>query len=249
MPLSSSCCMASAFRVSSGMRRSERWQRRAIPRSRRTNGVTLLVPRPDPADHASYRVDRLIGDAFDVVAAVGHGDPRFHLVGHDWGASLAWQIADQHSERLASLTILSRPHPLAIARALELPDGEQRRRSGHHTTFLDAGAGPNILADNANWLRTRLTKNGVPPAAIEAHLSVIGNRSAMEAALAWYRARGVRHTPVGPTRVPTLFIWGDQDDTVGRAAAEEPPSSSRLHTTSPIFRASATMLPTNYRNR
>ncbi len=80
--------------------------------------------------------------------------------------------------------------------------------------------GPNILPDNANWLRTRLTKNGVPPAAIEAHLSVIGNPQAMEAALAWYRARGVRHQPVGPTKVPTLFIWGDQDDTVGRAAAE-----------------------------
>jgi len=43
----------------------------------------------------------------------------------------------------------------------------------------------------------------------------------MEAALAWYRARGVRHQRVGPTTVPTLFIWGDQDDTVGRAAAEE----------------------------
>lgn len=32
-------------------------------------------------------------------------------------------------------------------------------------------------------------------------------------------ARG-RHAPVGPTTVPTLFIWGDQDDTVGRTVAE-----------------------------
>ena len=39
--------------------------------------------------------------------------------------------------------------------------------------------------------------------------------SAMEAALAWYRARGERQ-PIGPTKVPTLFIWGDADDTVGR---------------------------------
>jgi pimeloyl-ACP methyl ester carboxylesterase len=176
--------------------------------------------RPDPSDHASYRVDLLIRDALDIVATLGHADRRFHLVGHDWGASLAWQIADQHPERLGSLTILSRPHPLSFTRALNLPDGEQARRSRHHTTFLDPDAGPNILADDAKWLRTRLAANGVPPAAIEAHLSVIGNPPAMEAALAWYRARGVRHQPLGPTSVPTLFIWGDADDTVGRAAAE-----------------------------
>jgi hypothetical protein len=93
-----------------------------------------------------------------------------------------------------------------------MPDGERRRRSAHHRTFLEPDAGPNILADNANWLRTRLIKNGVPPAAIEAHRSVIGNPHATEAALAWYRGRGVRHQPVGPTKVPTLFIWGDQYD-------------------------------------
>jgi pimeloyl-ACP methyl ester carboxylesterase len=176
--------------------------------------------RPDPSDHANYRVEHLISDAFDIVTALGHGNRRFHLVGHDWGASLAWQMADQHPERLGSLTILSRPHPLSFALALALPDGEQARRSRHHTTFLDPDAGPNILADDAKWLRTRLTMNGVPPESIEAHLSVLGNPPAMEAALAWYRARGVRHQPVGPTKVPTLFIWGDRDDTVGRVAAE-----------------------------
>ncbi len=176
--------------------------------------------RPNPSDHVSYRVERMIGDALDIVAAFGYRDRRFHLVGHDWGASLAWQIADQSPERLASLTSLSRPHPLAFNRALALPDGEQKRRSQHHARFLGPTAGPDILAEDSKWLRTRLTANGVPPAAIEAHLSVIGNPPAMEAALAWYRARGVRHEPTGPTTVPTLFIWGDADDTVGRAAAE-----------------------------
>jgi pimeloyl-ACP methyl ester carboxylesterase len=176
--------------------------------------------RPDPTDHPSYAIDHLISDARAIAAALGNADGRFHLAGHDWGASLAWQIADQTPEQIASLTILSRPHPLAFNAALNLPDGEQKRRSGHHTRFLDPVAGPDNLADDAKWLRTRLTANGVPQAAIERHLSVIGNPPAMEAALAWYRARGVRHLPVGPTKVPTLYIWGDADDTVGRAAAE-----------------------------
>jgi pimeloyl-ACP methyl ester carboxylesterase len=107
-----------------------------------------------------------------------------------------------------------------LPRALALPDGEQKRRSRHHTTFLEPGAVTHILADDARWLRARLSGNVVPPAAIAKHLSVIGKPPAMEAALAWYRARRVRHQPVEPTTVPTLYIWGDNDDTVGRAAAE-----------------------------
>ena len=175
--------------------------------------------RPDPQDFDNYRVDRLIADALDIVAVAGQGNRRFHLVGHDWGGSLSWLIADRYPERLASLTMLSRPHPASFARALRMPDGEQAHRSRHHQEFLDLAAGPRLLADDAAWVRIRLARNGVPETAIAAHLSVIGNPPAMEAALAWYRARGERQ-PVGPTKVPTLFIWGDVDDTVGRAAAE-----------------------------
>jgi pimeloyl-ACP methyl ester carboxylesterase len=69
-------------------------------------------------------------------------------------------------------------------------------------------------------LRDRWAENGVPQAAMETHLSVLGNKDTMEAALAWYRARGAIRGPLGPIRVPTLYIWGDADDTVGRVAAE-----------------------------
>ena len=175
--------------------------------------------RPDPADFAQYDIELLIGDALDLVTAVGHGARKFHLVGHDWGGSLAWEIADRHPERLASLTMLSRPHPGAFSRALR-EDPEQPQRSRHHKAFLDPGAAASLLAEDAAWLRTRLARNGVPQAAIEKHLSVLGNVPAMEAALAWYRARGTVHQPIGPVTVPTLFLWGDADDTVGRMAAE-----------------------------
>jgi pimeloyl-ACP methyl ester carboxylesterase len=174
--------------------------------------------RPDPHDFDNYRIDRLIGDALEIVEAVGHGGRRFHLVGHDWGGSLAWIVADRHPELLASLTMLSRPHPIAFARAMKA-DPEQPHRSRHHHELLDPGAGPRLLAENGKWVRDRLQRNGVPAAAIDRHLSVIGNPAAMEAALAWYRSRGERPA-VGPTTVPTLFIWGEADDTVGRMAAE-----------------------------
>lgn len=176
--------------------------------------------RPDLAEPANYHIDRLMDDAMAIVAVSGHGDARFHLVGHDWGGSIAWSLADRYPQRLASLTVLSRPHPNAFNRALQMPDGEQARRSGHHKAFLEPDAADVVLADNAKWLRERLAANGVPAEAIERHLSVLGNKEAMEGALAWYRARGAIRGPLGPIRVPVLYIWGDADDTVGRPAAE-----------------------------
>jgi pimeloyl-ACP methyl ester carboxylesterase len=176
--------------------------------------------RPDTRGTANYHIDRLMDDAMEIVAASGYDRRRFHLVGHDWGGSIAWALADRYPQRLASLTILSRPHPNAFNRALQMPDGEQAQRSRHHKAFLEPDAADVVLADNASWLRERLTAAGVPAAAIEEHLSVIGNKPAMEAALTWYRARGAIRGPLGMIRVPTLYIWGDADDTVGRPAAE-----------------------------
>jgi pimeloyl-ACP methyl ester carboxylesterase len=176
--------------------------------------------RPDPRDPSRYHIDRLTEDAMAIVAACGYGDKRFHLVGHDWGGAIGWALADRAAERIASLTVLSRPHPNAFNRALEMPDGDQAHRSRHHTAFLELDAADKLLADDAKWLRKVLAAAGVPNVAIEQHLSVLGNKDAMEAALAWYRARGAIRTPLGPTRVPTLYIWGDTDETVGRAAAE-----------------------------
>jgi pimeloyl-ACP methyl ester carboxylesterase len=176
--------------------------------------------RPDPRDFANYHIDRLMDDAMAIAARCGYGDRRFHLVGHDWGGSIAWALADRFPQRLASLTVLSRPHPNAFNRALQMPDGDQAHRSRHHKAFLEPDAADKVLADDAKWLRERLAAAGVPASAIAEHLAVLGNREAMEAALAWYRARGAIRGPLGAIRVPTLYIWGDADDTVGRIAAE-----------------------------
>ena len=176
--------------------------------------------RPDTREASHYHIDCLMDDAMAIVAAAGYGGACLHLAGHDWGGSIAWALADRHAERIASLTVLSRPHPNAFNRALAMLDGDQKHRSRHHTAFLEPGAADTVLADDAKWLRERWVANGVPADAMERHLAVLGNKEAMLGALAWYRARGAIRGPLGPTRVPTLYIWGDADDTVGRFAAE-----------------------------
>jgi pimeloyl-ACP methyl ester carboxylesterase len=177
--------------------------------------------RPDPAKGLdAYAIDRLVQDVLDLAdAAAGPGE-RFHLVGHDWGGHVSWVAAHRHPARIRSLAILSRPHPAAFRRAFRENADEQRHRSRHHKIFHDPTTGPRLLEDGARRLRARLSEQGVSEAAMAEYLSVLGEPAALEAALAWYRAAGtLTAVEVGPIRVPTLYIWGDADATVGPSAA------------------------------
>ena len=177
--------------------------------------------RPDPAAGLSgYSVDRLVADVLDLAAAEGHGAKPFHLVGHDWGGHVSWATAHRHPERVASLTILSRPHPAAFRRAFRENADNQQHRSRHHKIFHDPATADLLLEDGGRRFKRNLANQGVNEAAIAEYYSVLGDRAALESALAWYRAAGaLTGTEVGTITVPTLYIWGDADATVGPSAA------------------------------
>ena len=179
-------------------------------------------PGARPERVEDYATDRLTSDALAI--ADGLGAHRFHLVGHDWGGQLAWLIAAQYPERVRTLTVLSRPHPAAFARAMS-EDEEQSDRSRHHRAFQDPTTAQRLLADDCARLRATLADQGVPARAIDAYLDPLSSPGALDAALNWYRAgAGTTSTLAGSatpaTKVPTLYLWGDEDATVGRRAAE-----------------------------
>jgi pimeloyl-ACP methyl ester carboxylesterase len=173
-----------------------------------------------PGGIEAYRVENLVADALAIADALGA--ERFHLVGHDWGGQLAWIAAAQNPERVRTLSVISRPHPAAFARALK-DDPEQANRSRHHRTNLRAEATDEMLADGAARLRAALARQWVPETDVAAYLATLGERAALDAAVNWYRAAassGLAAADVPPVRVPTLYVWGDADATVGRPAAE-----------------------------
>jgi pimeloyl-ACP methyl ester carboxylesterase len=175
--------------------------------------------RPDPATLAAYGINRLAADVLDLADACGAA--TFHLVGHDWGGQIAWFVAAHHPARVKSLAVLSRPHPAAFRRAFKEDADGQRHRSRHHRAFHDPNTAATLLEDGARRLRTTLASARVPESSIAEYLSVLGTPAALEAALAWYRAAGaLANMEVGPVDVPTLYLWGDSDASVGRAAAE-----------------------------
>jgi pimeloyl-ACP methyl ester carboxylesterase len=176
-------------------------------------------PGARPGDVADYAVAALTQDALAI--ADHFGAEKFHLVGHDWGGQLAWLIAARHPERLRSLTVLSRPHPAAFRGALQ-SDPSQAQRSRHHSLFQDPDSARRLLADDAARLRKLLANQGVAAPDIAAYLERLNDEAALDAAINWYRPASNRAASkdVPKVSVPTLYIWGDQDATVGRAAAE-----------------------------
>ena len=95
-------------------------------------GGSRAAPKTDPAARPAgtdgYAVGNQVSDPLDFAGSQGAG--RFHLVGHDWGAILAWTLTGTHSERLKSLPVLSTPHPQALHAAATSDRGRdwQRRR-------------------------------------------------------------------------------------------------------------------------
>ena len=188
-------------------------------------GAGFLAIAPDqrgysrgarPKEEAAYRSDLLVADALQLMAVLGH--ERFHLVGHDWGGQIAWLIAASKPERIITLTALSRPHPAAFTKAMA-EDPDQPKRSQHHRSFRDDGIFKQLREANLKPLRDALTRQGVMEADAERHIAILSEEGAIEAAINWYRASTIA-TPVPAVTVPTLYIWGKNDATVGRLAAE-----------------------------
>ncbi len=179
-------------------------------------------PGARPTDLASYATEHLVADVLAFADALGA--ERFHLVGHDWGGQLSWLVAAYHAPRVRTLSVLSRPHPGAFAEALR-SDGAQAKRSRHHSRFDDPSTAERLLEDGARRLGRMLRDQGVSAGDTEAYLRAFDSCSALDAALNWYRAARdsapeLRARAVPAIDVPTLYLWGDADAAVGRAAAE-----------------------------
>ena len=177
-------------------------------------------PHARPAGVMEYEISLLVQDVLDMADQLG--GPRFHVVGHDWGAAVAWALAAEAPERIETLTAVSIPHPDAFAQELADPESCQRQASAYFSFFVSPGSEATLLANDAAQLRGLYAELGED--ATDEYLRVLGTEEALGAALNWYRAnvgnRQLTPDPVGATMVPTLFIWSDGDAAVCREGAE-----------------------------
>jgi pimeloyl-ACP methyl ester carboxylesterase len=174
-------------------------------------------PNARPAGVEHYRSEHLVADVLAMADA--HGTARFHLVGHDWGAAVAWQVAGRHPQRVRTLTPVSVPHPAAFAEALRSDD--QRQRSSYIDLFRQEGKAEELLLEeNGNRLRAMFAAGGLA-GDVDEYVRRMQEPGAMTAALNWYRAVDLSLMEgLGPISMPTMFVWSTNDLALGREGAE-----------------------------
>jgi pimeloyl-ACP methyl ester carboxylesterase len=172
--------------------------------------------RPTGAEH--YRTELLVSDALALADAAGFG--KFHLVAHDWGAGVGWRLIREHPERVASWTSMSIPHPASFA-AARRDDPEQQEKSAYILFFQEPGVAEASLSAN-DWAQLRGVWSQSSPEEVAEYMATFTQPGAMTAALNWYRAAFGASTGADvenefDVTLPSLTIWGNQDQAVGRS--------------------------------
>ena len=179
-------------------------------------------PRARPRDRRAYRIDEL---ADDVIALLDAADiQRAHIVGHDWGGGVAWELAATHHKRVASLTAVSTPHPRALMRSMVTST------QAFHSWYMVAMQLPWLPERmllrrprrGGEPLRYQLMSSGLSQDVAVEYCAHLADPAALTAAINWYRA-----LPLAPPwraahdiTVPTTYVWGSADPVLGRKAAE-----------------------------
>ena len=175
-------------------------------------------PGARPEGRSAYVMREVVDDVLALLEAAGLESA--HVVGHDWGGIAGWALAAWHPWRVRTLTVLSVPHPAAMAAALVHSD--QALRSSY-IGFFQLPLVPEgvLLAGHGAALRRMLRQGGLPADLVDEYVGRMTEPGALTAALNWYRALPLAaRTAVGTVRVPTLHVWSDHDAFLGRAAVE-----------------------------
>jgi pimeloyl-ACP methyl ester carboxylesterase len=168
-----------------------------------------------PTAVADYTQDRIRGDVFAIANQLGA--ERFHLVGHDLGGIIAWDVACRHPDRIRSLTVASTPHLAAFAAALDsgqppLPPFELFRQPGIAEQVM--------LANQAAALRA--SYNGLEPDLIDHYVAHFSSPGILTGALNHFRSFDYSDWRALPAAtVATLFVWGSDDPYLAESTARE----------------------------
>ncbi len=180
-----------------------------------------------PPGIESYKISMLAADIVGLIDAAGR--EQAYVVGHDWGAAVAWTVAIRHAERVKKLAILNVPHPKIMQQTI-LSSPAQMLKSWY-IGFFQIPVIPEIMNSLGDYRLTAqaLLQSSKPGTFSDAdmaeYIRAWKQPGAMSSMINWYRAMGRRlddgaFTANPRVTVPTLILWGAQDRFLERGMAQ-----------------------------
>jgi pimeloyl-ACP methyl ester carboxylesterase len=176
-------------------------------------GFRVVVPdlrgygrsdKPEQVD--AYSMMLLAGDVMAMMSDAGVD--RAHVVGHDWGAGLAWAMASLAPGSVDHLVVMSVGNPVTFLRTLE-----QRQKSWYMLLFQFPGIAERWLTED-NWANFRSWAGHPDADQVIAELEETGS---LTPGLNYYRANVGPESWVGPplelppVQAPAMGLWSTGD--------------------------------------
>ncbi len=181
-----------------------------------------LSDKPHGIHH--YQLDILAQDIVNLAKALNYD--KINLVGHDWGAAVAWWIATIFPDKLKKLVILNVPYPTILAKQVSAGNFAQLLKSWY-IGFFQIPFLPETLASLSDYaMMVKAIQDTANPGSfsaedMDAYRRAWSQQSALTSMINWYRAIA-RYPIENDSRivVPTLMLWGEQDRFLGTELAE-----------------------------
>lgn len=175
-------------------------------------------PQARPSSRFSYRMSNLVGDIVALMKKID--SDAVHLVGHDWGSSVAWALAAKYPQYVKTFTSVSVPHSGAFMQSMLSSDQFFRV---YYMGLFQLPKMPELMASHCpNMFKKMLQGTGLTESEVETIYTDVIDQGAFGASINWYRAMFLL-SPADMKRkvsVPTMHIWGDQDNALSRKSAE-----------------------------
>jgi pimeloyl-ACP methyl ester carboxylesterase len=198
----------------------------------RAAGLRVIAPdlrgfgeSDKPAAAEDYAIGHSVRDMVGLLDALEL--QRVHVVGHDWGAAVAWTFAALQPDRVDRLVALSVGHP-ATRRQISIA---QREKAWYMLFFQFVDVAEELLQRD-DWRLFRELAGGA--ADLERYVADLSRQGALTAALNWHRANAAPQNelragpPLASVAAPTLGIWSSGD----RYLLEDRMLASAAHVTS-----------------
>ena len=165
-----------------------------------------------PQNRRDYRSSALVED---VNALIDMIQQQVYLVGHDWGAVVAWDVAQRYPEKIKHLITISVPHKAAFMRSMF---SSNQLLKSYYIGLFQLPKIPELLFEKLPKLGLGLLKDsGMTAKQLEDFQQDIVVEKRLSSALNWYRGLPFSSNKnlTQPVCVPTLFIWGKHDSAIG----------------------------------